>query len=125
MISALFSSRPNGTKNFSKNGVCFGCLTIIEMWERDIKRTASGKLSSLPGMQQRYIIRDSCLIKGISSTSGNVRPPSSVLLSDTGTFSVQHPLISPSEILAHHGWLPLIPLYCRSTSIIHTIRARV
>ena len=59
MISALFSSRPNGTKNFCKDGVCFGWLTIFEMWERDMKRTASGKLSSLPGMQQRYITRDS------------------------------------------------------------------
>ena len=59
MVSALFSSRPNGTRDFSKDGVCFGWLTITEMWERDLKRTASGKLSSLPGMQQRYITRDS------------------------------------------------------------------
>ena len=54
-----FQIRPNGTKSFSKDGVCFGWVTIIEMWERDLKRTSSGKLSSLPGMQQRYITRDS------------------------------------------------------------------
>ena len=52
MVSALHSS--GGLRTFAK----MVSLLVVDMWERDIKRTADGKLSHLSGMQQRYITRD-------------------------------------------------------------------
>lgn len=62
MIAALHSSRPQGTKSFEQNGVTFGWMSIQKMWERDLRRTnpvMGRQLTSLPGMKESYILRDS------------------------------------------------------------------
>ncbi len=62
MVSALHSSRPNGTKHFVLRGIPFGWGTVVDMWEREMKRTDPGsgrRLAKLPGMQESYIVRDS------------------------------------------------------------------
>ena len=62
MVAALHSSKPNGSKQFCRNGTNFRWETIVNMWERDLARTDTkngGLLTQLPGMRERYIHRDS------------------------------------------------------------------
>ena len=59
MISALHSSRPNGTKHFVRNNVHFGWLDIIAMKAREDERCKNGQLRFIPGLLQSYTERDS------------------------------------------------------------------
>ena len=59
MISALHSSRPNGTKHFVRNNVHFGWLDIIAMEAREDEQCKNGQLQFIPGLLQSCTERDS------------------------------------------------------------------
>ena len=42
MVSALYSSQPNGTKNFMKNDTTFGWSTAVKIYNADLYRAKNG-----------------------------------------------------------------------------------
>ena len=42
MIAALYSSQPNGTKNFMKNDTYFGWNTVVKIYNADLYRAKNG-----------------------------------------------------------------------------------
>lgn len=58
MVSALYSSKQERTKNFVCNGVTFGWSTVEEMFEREMQRAQSGSLKRVPGLKESYVYRD-------------------------------------------------------------------
>lgn len=56
MINALWSSRPNGTKHFNREGTTFGWSA---MYERECARVKHGKTRMVPKLKEAFIIRDS------------------------------------------------------------------
>ena len=58
MVSALYSSKQERTKNFVCNGVTFGWSTVEEMFEREMQRAQSGSLKRVPGLEESYVCRD-------------------------------------------------------------------
>ena len=50
-IAALYSSRPGGTKLFTKDGVEFGWQPIIDQYERDQERAQQNLARRVPGLK--------------------------------------------------------------------------
>lgn len=59
MINALHSSKDEGTKQFTLNGIRFGWSTIKAMYYRECERAKQGLTRMVPKMKEVYIIRDS------------------------------------------------------------------
>ena len=58
MISALYSSQPNGTKNFMKNDTTFGWNTIVKIYNADLYRAKNGISRRVPGLKYSHVVRD-------------------------------------------------------------------
>ena len=59
MIAALYSSRPDGTKDFRINGVNFGWQTIVKVYESDLYRAQHCISRRVPGLKYAHVVRDS------------------------------------------------------------------
>ncbi len=59
MIAALYSSRNDGTKEFSKDGSRFGWSSIEAVYRSDICRAKGGISRRVPGVKFSHIARDS------------------------------------------------------------------
>lgn len=57
-IAALYSSRPGGTKLFTKDGVEFGWQPIIDQYERDQERAQQNLARTVPGLKNNFVHRD-------------------------------------------------------------------
>ena len=53
-IAALYSSRPGGTKLFTKDGVEFGWQPIIDQYERDQERAQQNLARRVPGLKYNF-----------------------------------------------------------------------
>lgn len=58
MIAALYSSRTDGTKEFSLHGVTFGWRTVENVYVADMQRAKAGISRRVPGLKYAYIVRD-------------------------------------------------------------------
>ena len=58
MINALFSSKNNGTKDFTLNGAKFGWKAIVSLYKRDCERVSKKFTRMVPKMKEAYVIRD-------------------------------------------------------------------
>ena len=58
MIAALFSSRDEGTKDFSNENVTFGWDTIECVYRSDLARARRGLSRCVPGLKYSHIVRD-------------------------------------------------------------------
>ena len=58
MIAALYSSRPNGTKLFTKGGVQFGWEAIFSLYADDLERARQNLNLHVPSMKLCYVVRD-------------------------------------------------------------------
>ena len=59
MIAALYSSRNDGTKNFTRADVHFGWSTIVRVYDGDIFRAKKGDSGCVQGLRYAHIVRDS------------------------------------------------------------------
>ena len=59
MITALYFSRPAGTKNFEINGCNFGWMVIEDLFAREIERSRTNRLRRVKDLQENFIYRDS------------------------------------------------------------------
>lgn len=59
MINALFSSKRNGTKSFTKDDTTFGWDSVVSLYERECARVKEGKTRMVPKLKEVHIIRDS------------------------------------------------------------------
>ena len=59
MIAALYSSRTDGTKEFSKDGTRFGWCTIEAVYKSDLQRAKGGISRRVPGLKFSHVVRDS------------------------------------------------------------------
>ena len=59
MIAALYSSRPDGTKDFHINGVNFGWQTIVKVYESDLYRAQHCISRRVPGLKYAHVVCDS------------------------------------------------------------------
>lgn len=67
MIAALYSSRPQGTKEFTQDSVQFGWKTIQKVFAEDLERAQNGLSRKMPGLKYAHMYRDNW-------TRLNVRP---------------------------------------------------
>ena len=58
MIAALYSSQPNGTKNFMKNDTYFGWNTVVKIYNADLYRAKNGISRRVPGLKYSHVVRD-------------------------------------------------------------------
>ena len=79
MIAALYSSRSDGTKEFSLQGVTFGWKTIEMVYHADMCRAKGGISRRVPGLKYAYIVRDNW-------TRLNVLPAKIMQVSDHWTY---------------------------------------
>ena len=60
MIAALYSSRcDGGTKDFMRDGTCFGWSTIQAVYRADLCRAKGGISRRVPGLKFSHVMRDS------------------------------------------------------------------
>ena len=59
MINALFSSRPEGSKQFQLEVTLFGWQTIVDLYQRECKRRSVGAARMVPKLREVYVLRDS------------------------------------------------------------------
>lgn len=60
MIAALYSSRCDGaTKNFTKDGTCFGWSTIQAEYRADLCRAKGGISRWVPGLKFSHVVHHS------------------------------------------------------------------
>ena len=59
MIAALYSSRRDGTKEFSKSESHFGWFTIEAVYRSDLTRAQQGISRRVPGLKYSHVVRDS------------------------------------------------------------------
>jgi len=67
MIAALYSSRPQGAKDFMRNNHRFGWQTIQKVFAEDLERAENGLSRKVPGLKYAHVYRDNW-------TRLNVRP---------------------------------------------------
>lgn len=67
MIAALYSSRPNGSKKLTVDGVQFGWETIEKVYNQEMERAEAGRSRKVPGLKYAFVYRDNW-------TRLNVRP---------------------------------------------------
>ena len=67
MIAALYSSRPEGAKDFTRNDHQFGWKTIEKVFAEDLERAENGLSRKVPGLKYAHVYRDNW-------TRLNVRP---------------------------------------------------
>lgn len=67
MIAALYSSRPQGAKDFTWNSHQFGWKTIQKVFPEDLERAENGLSRTVPGLKYAHVYRDNW-------TRLNVRP---------------------------------------------------
>lgn len=58
MVAALYSSRINGTKTFTKHGVNFGWKAIEDLYDRELQRAKRNEPMRVPRLKKRHVIRD-------------------------------------------------------------------
>ena len=59
MIAALYSSRTDSTKEFSKERTRFDWSTIESVYKSDMCRAENGISRRVPGLKYSHIVRDS------------------------------------------------------------------
>lgn len=59
MIAALYSSRSEGSKNFTRYGSSFGWSSIESVYKSDLCRAQNGISRRVPGLKYSYVVRDS------------------------------------------------------------------
>ena len=57
-MAALYSSKMQRTKLFTRNEVQFGWETIEDMYVRDTQRAREGLPRRVPGMRESYVYRE-------------------------------------------------------------------
>lgn len=67
MIAALYSSRPQGAKDFMRNNHQFGWQTIQKVFAEDLEKAENGLSRKVPGLKYAHVYRDNW-------TRLNVRP---------------------------------------------------
>ena len=67
MKAALYSSRQQGTKEFTKDSHQFGWKTVETVLAQEMERTENGLSRKVPGLKYAYVYRDNW-------TRLNVRP---------------------------------------------------
>lgn len=67
MIAALYSSRPQGAKHFTRNNHHFGWKTIEKVFAEDLERAENRLSQKVPGLKYAPVYRDNW-------TRLNVRP---------------------------------------------------
>ena len=67
MIAALYGSRPEGAKDFTRNDHQFGWKTIEKVFAEDLERAENGLSRKVPGLKYAHVYRDNW-------TRLNVRP---------------------------------------------------
>ena len=54
----MYSSQPDGTKNFMKNGTTFGWDTVAQIYHADLYRAKNGISRRVPGLKYSHVVRD-------------------------------------------------------------------
>lgn len=67
MIAALYSSRPEGAKDVTRNDHQLGWKTIEKVFAEDLERAENGLSRKVPGLKYAHVYRDNW-------TRLNVRP---------------------------------------------------
>ena len=67
MIAALYSYRPNGSKDFTEDNHQFGWKIIQKVFAEDLERAENGLSRKVPGLKYAHVYRDNW-------TRLNVRP---------------------------------------------------
>ena len=67
MIAALYSSRQQGTKEFTKDNHQFGWKTVEMVFAQEMERAENGLSRKVPGLKYAFVYRDNW-------TRLNVRP---------------------------------------------------
>ena len=67
MIAALYSSRQQGTKEFTKDEQKFGWKTVERVFAEEMERAENGLSRKVPGLKYAFVYRDNW-------TRLNVRP---------------------------------------------------
>lgn len=67
MIAALYSSRQQGAKEFTKDNQQFGWTTIEKVFAAEMERAENGLSRKVPGLKYAFVYRDNW-------TRLNVRP---------------------------------------------------
>lgn len=58
MISALYSSQTEGTKDFLMDDTHFGWDTVVKIYSADLYRAKNGISRRVPGLKYSHVIRD-------------------------------------------------------------------
>ena len=58
MIAALYSSRPQGAKDFMRNNHQFGWQTIQKVFAENLERAENGWSRKVPGFKYAHVYRD-------------------------------------------------------------------
>ena len=59
MIAALYSSRQQGTKEFTKDNHQFGWKTVETVFAQEMERAENGLSRKVPGLKYAFVYRDS------------------------------------------------------------------
>ena len=58
MIAALYSSRQQGTKEFTKDNHQFGWKTVETVFAQEMERAANGLSRKVPGLKYAFVYQD-------------------------------------------------------------------
>ena len=58
MITALYISRPRGSKSFTLDGTVFGWETIQKVFTQEMEKAEMGMSRKVPGLKYAYVYRD-------------------------------------------------------------------
>ena len=58
MITALYISRPRGSKSFTLDGTVFGWETIQKVFTQEMEKAEIGMSRKVPGLKYAYVYRD-------------------------------------------------------------------
>ena len=58
MIAALYSSRQQGTKEFTKDNQQFGWKTVETVFAQEMERAENGLSRKVPGLKYAFVYRD-------------------------------------------------------------------
>ena len=80
MIAALYSSRQQGTKDFTQENIKFGWKTVEKVFTQELERAENGLSRKVPGLKYAFVYRDNW-------TRLNVRPAKIMQVSLGYTFN--------------------------------------
>ena len=82
MIAALYSSRPNGSKSFTRAESTFGWETIEKVFREEMTKAETGRSRKVPGLKYAFVYRDNW-------TRLNVRPAKIMQVHNIGMHEIE------------------------------------